>query len=354
MRIVPGTEKAQRAMAPRTIGNYQYDEVLGVGAAGTVYLATDLASGQEVALKVLSPGVSHDSLIKARFEREMMILQKLNHPNMVQYLGGGEFGEQLYYAMEALRAGTVKELLEATGRFTWQETAECGRQIASVLQYAHNHSIIHRDLKTSNLFITDHGKIKLGDFGIARDTQAEDLTATGITVGTYAYMSPEQILGQRHISGKSDLYSLGCVLFEMLTGRVPFEGENFHEIVQQHLHRPPPSVARFVPDCPAELGSLVHQLLAKNPDQRPFNARWVQGVLDELLRRHGYTPMALSPADTGGALVDVPADQVLPDLTRRLEQKAKAARPEVSWFALAAIFLLVVAIAGVAVLLVPT
>lgn len=341
-------------MADRTIGNYRCDEVLGVGSAGTVYRATDQGTGDVIALKVLSPDVSHDSLIKARFQREMMILEKLNHPNMVQYRGGGKHGEQLLFAMDLLRAGTVKELLQATGRFSWQETAECGRQIASVLQYAHNHDIIHRDLKASNLFITDGGQLKLGDFGIARDTRAEDLTATGITVGTYAYMSPEQIRGQRHLSGKSDLYAMGCVLFEMLTGRVPFEGENFHEIVQQHLDRPAPSLTNLVPDCPPELADLVAQLLAKNPDQRPFNARSVQGLLDELLRRHGYTPAPLSASDTAGTAVDVPAAQVIPDLTRRLQQKAKLVKPEVSWLALATIFLLVVAIAGAAVLLLPS
>lgn len=329
-------------MAQRTIGNYRVSDVLGVGSAGTVYRGEDQSSGQEVALKVLSPDVSHDSLIKARFEREMMILEKLEHPSMIRYLGGGEHDDQLFFAMELLSAGTVKELIVSTGPFSWPEAAECGRQIASVLQHAHNHNIIHRDLKSSNLFITDRGKIKLGDFGIARDTRAKDLTASGITVGTYAYMSPEQITGDRHLSGKADLYSLGCVLFEMLTGRVPFEGENFHQIVEQHLHRQPPPVRSLAPNCPVELDNLVQQLLAKEPEKRPFSARAVQGVLDDQLRRHGFAPAPLS--NPGESLHDVAADQVTPDLSRRLQWKAKLVNPEVSWMALFVLLLVAVGI----------
>ena len=316
-------------MQDRTIGKYRLDGTLGVGTVGTVYRATNVESGEEVALKVLSPDVSHDPLITARFKREMDILSRLNHPNMVRNLDGGKHGEQLYYAMEYLPGGTVRQLIEVTGPFSWQETAECGRQIAAALQHAHNNNIIHRDLKPSNLFITDDGKLRLGDFGIARDLKADDLTLAGVTVGTYAYIAPEQIRGERDISGKSDLYSLGCVMFQMLTGRVPFDGNDFSEIVQQQLHADPPSLKNLVPDCPDELARIIRQLMEKDPAQRPFNARTVQGTLDNLLRNRipDYRPHP-TPSDGG----DVAAAAV-PDLRHRLDRRRQVAS-EVSWSAL--------------------
>ena len=120
----------------------------------------------------------------------MLILSKLNHPNIVAYYGDGKHDGQLFYVMELIHGGTLKEVLQRGGPLTWQETAECGRQIASALQHAHNHGIIHRDLKPGNVFFTEDGQMKLGDFGIARDLRSNDLTDAGLTVGTYAYMAP--------------------------------------------------------------------------------------------------------------------------------------------------------------------
>jgi len=151
------------------------------------------------------------------------------------------------------------------------------------LQHAHNHGIIHRDLKASNLFFGEDGKIILGDFGIARDTHEADVTADGITVGTYAYMSPEQICADKQISGKADLYSLGCVMVEMLTGKPPFVGLNFAQIWDQHLHTQPKRMREQGIDCPEWLDDLIMQLLEKDPEQRPFNARAVQGLIKQQL-----------------------------------------------------------------------
>lgn len=265
------------------IDQYETRDVLGVGTVGTIYLGVDPDDGRRVAIKKLHATVSRDPLIRARFKREMDILQRVKHPNIVTYLGGGSDGQSLYYIMEVIDGGTVKELLEATGPLPWSAVAEIGIQTCRALQWAHNHGVVHRDLKPGNLFLNKNGDLKLGDFGIARDLTRSDLTAEGFTVGTHAYMAPEQITGDASVSGKADLYALGCCLFEMLTGRKPFLGENYAQLFDQHLKQPPPSVAKLGVDCPAELDQLIVQLLAKNQDNRPFNARQVQATLLQML-----------------------------------------------------------------------
>lgn len=257
-------------------------EVIGAGTVGTIFRAVDRESGQEFALKLLSPAVSSDPIIVARFEREMMILAKLDHPNIIGYFGRGRHNRQLFYLMELVRGGTLKELLQRDAKLTWTEAAECGRQISSALQHSHNHGIIHRDLKPGNVFFTVEGTLKVGDFGIARDLKSADITDAGLTVGTYAYMAPELVRGERAITGNVDLYALGCLLFEICTGRPPYMGDNFPQIFDQHLNAPIPRLRDFGVDCPEEFDSLVSQLLAKSPEDRPFNARTVQGLLGEM------------------------------------------------------------------------
>jgi serine/threonine protein kinase len=259
--------------------DFDVGSVLGVGTVGTIYEAVQRQSGQQVAVKKLHPGVSQDALIRARFRREMLVLERLHHPNIVRYFGGGDDDGQLFYVMELVDGGTVKDLLKSSGALAWPVVAEIARQICSALQCAHNNGVVHRDLKPGNLFLNRAAEVKLGDFGIARDLQGSDITTSGMTVGTHAYMAPEQITGDASVSGKADLYSLGCCLFEMLVGRTPFVAENFAHLFEQHLRAEPPRVRDFVADCPAELDQIVDQLLAKKPDDRPFNARQVQAVM---------------------------------------------------------------------------
>jgi serine/threonine protein kinase len=218
----------------------------------------------------------------SRFEREMLILSKLDHPNIVQYYGGGKHEGRLFYAMEAVPGGTMTQMLQTHGKLTWQETIRYGIQISSALQHAHNHGIVHRDIKPSNLFMTYQGDIKLGDFGIALDRGESDLTQSGMTVGSWLYMAPEQIRGASGITGLTDLYALGCLLYELLTGRPPFTGEHFAEIFDQHLRDDPQPLENLAPDCPKSLREIIEQLLHKDPYQRPHNARAVQGVMSEL------------------------------------------------------------------------
>ncbi|MCD0460961.1 serine/threonine protein kinase [Roseiconus lacunae] len=279
--------------------DYELGDILGVGTVGTIYLATEKETGRQVALKKLHPKVSQNTLIRARFKREMTIMERLRHPNVVAYLGGGrDDGDQsLFYAMEVVSGGTVADLLESGGPLHWTAVVEISRQICSALQCLHNHGVVHRDLKPSNLFLTPGGEVKLGDFGIARDLTAGDLTVGQVTVGTHAYMAPEQITGDRSVSGKADLYALGCCMFEMLTCRKVFLGENYAQLFDQHLKQKPPSVRDFA-ECPFEVDQVILKLLEKKPDDRPFNARQVQAVMLEVADgyREGHGE-ALQPAE---------------------------------------------------------
>ncbi len=331
-------------MVRRRIDEFELGVALGVGTVGTIYRAQDLKHDRVVAVKILHPTVSSDKLIRARFEREMLILAKLSHPHIVQYYGGGRVDDQLFYAMELVEGGNLRDMLQQSGCLNWEETATCGIQISSALQHAHNHGVIHRDLKPSNLFLSPSGDLKLGDFGIARDTHNADITAEGLTVGTYAYMSPEQIVSDRDISGKTDLYALGCLLFELLSGRSPFVGDNFAQLFEQHLHSTPPGVRAFAPACPAELDALIARLMSKNPEDRPFNARSVQAGLMQL------TDGIHRDVNTSR---DLPADQTVDRgraaLSKRLQRlETSQETRNVSWLSLACLMAAVIGVVWVA------
>ncbi|MGI9429646.1 MAG: serine/threonine protein kinase [Bythopirellula sp.] len=279
----PPTPKSHKLKFIPTAATFKLLDPLGVGTVGTVYRAESPDIDHPVAVKLLHPTIAHDPNIVDRFQREITIMERLNHPHIVRNYGGGIMDGQYFYAMQLLSSGTLKDRLRLHGPLPWPQAAAYSAQIASALQHAHNHGIIHRDLKASNLFFDDEGRIVLGDFGIARDTHEADVTGDGITVGTYAYMSPEQICADREISGKADLYSLGCAMFEMLTGKPPFQGVNFAQIWDQHLHSQPPGLRGQEIDCPAWFEKLIMQLLEKDPERRPFNARAVQGLIKDHL-----------------------------------------------------------------------
>ncbi len=187
------------------------------------------------------------------------------------------------------------------------------------------------------MFLSAGGQLKLGDFGIARDTGSIDLTDSGMTVGTYAYMAPEQIRGGRLVSDKTDLYALGCLLYEMVTGQQPYRGDNFAVIFDQHLHAQPPRARQLAVDCPPELEQLIVRLLAKDPQQRPFNARYVQGFLQDLLE-------TVSGGEGAGG------EELWPVSGRGMANSCPEAR-QVSWSVLLGFLLLVVGAIGAVVVL---
>lgn len=298
---------------------------MGEGTAGAVHRARHRETGEVVALKLLHNANAENEDVQKRFVREMSILQRLEHPNVVRMIDCGLHEDLLYYAMDLVPYGTLKDVLARRGRLPWRDAAECAAQIATALDYLHGASVVHRDLKPGNVFVSDDGRLKLGDFGLARDAEAIGLTIEGFTVGTCRYMSPEQIRGTGTISGRSDLYALGCLLFEMLTGRVPYDGATMIEIFDQHLERTPPSVRDSIPDCPEALDRLVSRMLAKDPADRPASAA------DVLVELEGILADPERAADVSSdSNAEEPASP--PSLTERLVSGPSAVEaPGASW-----------------------
>ncbi len=339
------------------IGPFLIEKKVGVGGMGVVYKATYTKNGAQVALKVLPLAMSANKQLVARFEREMLILKRLKHPLIVQFYGGGTQDGQQFYAMEFIDGGTLDQVLKDQGRLPWEQVIEYGLQICAALEHAHDHGIVHRDIKPANLFLGKDGKLRLGDFGIARDNDATALTASGSTVGTHAYMAPEQITGKQPISNKTDLYALGCVLFEMLTGHPPFKAPAQMELLLKHINEPPPRVRTEVLDCPVFLEQVVLQLLEKHPDKRPHDALMVQVALEEVIDKVAQatsvsTQMTAGAGQTAIGLSQVTDPNELKKLLGKKKRKRKAIGPyyERTWFLAVC---LVVLIGGVAWSLLP-
>jgi eukaryotic-like serine/threonine-protein kinase len=312
---------------PKTVGPFDLEEKIGAGGMGVVYRARYRKNDRIVALKVLTGSLSGHPKLVARFEREMEILQKLEHPNITKYYGGGKVDGKHFYAMKLMTGGSLHRLIKQKGQLPWEQVIDFGIHICSALDHAHSNGIIHRDLKPGNLFIrrdkkSGEEKLVLGDFGIARDQDATALTATGMTVGTYAYMSPEQITGKKELTHKSDLYALGIVVFQMLAGRTPFKGENQGEILVQHLQEEPPSVREFAHDCPIWLAQVVGQCLEKDPNDRPFDAAYVGMALEEVRAKVAeHTSIASHVAS--GSPTTMSMHDVHPELKKTLRKQRK-------------------------------
>jgi serine/threonine-protein kinase len=270
-----GRSQKNRQMEKRWIWPFELEEQIGSGAMGLVYRARFVKNDRRVALKLLPEEVASNAILASRFQREMEILKDLRHPHIVHCFGGTCEGDQWFYAMELIEGGTLGGLLSEQGKLPWRQVVEFGQQVCAALDYAHDRGVIHRDLKPGNLLLTRNGKVKLADFGLALVAAETRLTSTGKTMGSLHYMSPEQIQGKPALSNRTDLYALGCVLFELLCGRTPFVGQAMAEILQQHIRQPPPAISSFAVECPVELETLIAQLLKKDPDERPQTAQAV-------------------------------------------------------------------------------
>ncbi len=269
-------------MDKKWIWPFELEEQLGAGGMGVVYKARYVRNDRRVAVKLLPDHVAANETLAARFAREMEVLKELKHPHIVHCFGGTTEGKQWFYAMELVEGGSIETRLREKGRLPWEEVIEYGLQICQALAHAHKNNVIHRDLKPANLLLTRAGQIKLADFGLALVTDGDRLTAAGKTMGTFLYMSPEQIRGKPPLSPQSDLYSLGCVLYEMLTGAAPFQGENPGQVLHQHVHQPPSRITSKVLDCPPALEEIVLSLLAKAPEDRPATANEVAARLSKI------------------------------------------------------------------------
>jgi len=271
-------------LAGQRIGPFEIEEELGSGAMGTVYRALYTEDDRYVALKVIAFGLAGNESALARFEREAVILKQLRHPNIVRLFATGKYRGTPFIGMEYIDGESLDRVMARRDRFTWQEVIEIGRQLCAALQHAHQKGIIHRDLKPSNLMVTTEGIVKLTDFGIAKDIDVTAITGANNTIGTASYMSPEQCKGEKTLSYKSDLYSMGVVFFELLTGRKPFIADSAVDLFMAHVQEPPPRV-RNQPACldvPQGLDTLVHQLMEKKPEHRPRDAEMVGQALEEI------------------------------------------------------------------------
>ncbi len=262
---------------PRRFGHYDVGEIIGKGGAGLVYLATNSKTGQVVALKTLRPHAAHDEQFDRRFLREMFILQRLDHPNLLKYLDCGVAEQGAYIVMEFVPKGTLSQVLNKHSILPGTTVLQNVLQLSRALDYLHSQGIVHRDLKPANVFMADEHVIKLGDFGLALDQTKASLTVAGMTVGSVLYMSPEQIRGKKS-TPQSDLYSLGCVIYEMLYGVPPFKLNDPYSIMEMHLE----SNVRFPDerltrrDPASDLArQLIQDLMQKNPDHRPTSANEV-------------------------------------------------------------------------------
>ena len=275
-------------MVGQTIGSgetrFVITRELGSGAMGTVYRADFHNKGEieDVAIKVIALGLLGNDSAMARFEREAAILKQLKHKHIVRLRATGTWRKTPFIAMEFVDGEALDRVLARRGKLGWEEVVTYAKQLCEALQYAHEKGIIHRDLKPSNLMLASDGTLKLTDFGIAKDTDVTALTGANSTIGTAAYMSPEQCKGDKNLSNKSDLYSLGVVLFELLTGRKPFTAETTVDMFLKHVNEPPPKLGRIVPDLPQKFESLVLQLLEKEKEHRPTDAAWVVRMLAEV------------------------------------------------------------------------
>ncbi|MBW3578246.1 MAG: protein kinase [Actinobacteria bacterium] len=282
---------------------YELLEVLGQGGMGRVYRARDRVLDRDVAVKVMAPHLVGDPGAVQRFRDEARAAARLGHRNVVRIYDTGSSGAGEYIVMELVDGPSLKDLLADAGRLPVQRAMATASAIASALAAAHEQGLVHRDVKPANVLWTSDGTVKVTDFGIARIT-GDDVDATvAAGFGSVLYLSPEQATGER-VDARADIYSLGCVLYEMLAGRPPFTADKPIGILHQHVHRQPDPPSAAVPEVPRALDAVVLRALAKDPDDRYRSAHELRADLHRV--RQGEPPLA-----AGGHRTDHPADDTV-------------------------------------------
>jgi serine/threonine protein kinase len=255
---------------PEKLGPYIIDRVLGSGGMGTVYAGKEKGSDEEVAVKVLARVLGTNTSFRERFSAEVETLKKLEHPNIVRLYAYGEEDGFLFYSMELVEGGSLHDELQKVRKFDWRDVTDIAIQVCHALKHAHDHGVIHRDIKPANLMRTSDKQVKLSDFGIAKLFGGQN-TMAGNVIGTADYMSPEQADG-RPITNRSDLYSLGSVIYALLAKRPPFAGGSVPEVLHNLRYTMPTSIRRLAPEIPDELAEIIDKLLEKEPEDRFANA----------------------------------------------------------------------------------
>lgn len=343
----------------QTIGPFEIEKELGSGAMGSVYRAIfhqDDKPDRLVALKVIAFGLSGNQQALQRFEREYKILKQLKHPNIVRNLASGQYKGTPFFAMEYVAGKSLDKVMTERQSaaptkppFTWEEVVELGKPLCSALQHAHDKGIIHRDLKPSNLMLTEESILKLTDFGIAKDVDVTALTGANNTIGTAAYMSPEQCKGERQLTGKSDLYSLGVVFYELLTGRKPFMAESSVDMFLLHVQGTFARPAQLNPDIPIWLDTLVCQMMEKKPEHRPRDAAMVGQVLEEIAEKvasqasagAGLAGARLGPREIGNAEDRAAARAIRAGSRKKKLRKKRRPVHNRGWFVIVACLLVI-------------
>ncbi len=273
-------------MTKRIVGErYELQDRIGAGGMAEVYLALDHRLGRQVAVKVLYPAYAADPAFVERFRREARAAAALNHPHIAAVYDWGSDGDTYYMVMEYVPGGNLKEALREHGPCPEGDALRLGAQIASALEAAHRQGVIHRDVKPHNVLLDLQKEVKVVDFGIARAVGAAQLTQTMAVLGSAHYLSPEQAQRQQ-VDFRSDLYNLGVVLYELLTGQVPFTGDSPLAIAWQHVHQPPTPPGALRPGISPATEAVVLKALAKEPAARYLSATAFADDLRRFLEEH--------------------------------------------------------------------
>ncbi|MCL4728909.1 MAG: protein kinase [Planctomycetes bacterium] len=292
------------------IPGYKLMEKLGQGAMGTVYKARQLRMERWVAIKVLQPELAANPTIKARFLQEARASARLNHPNVITGIDAGEVNGLCYFAMEFVEGKTLQQLVKERGAMDERQALEAIVQVGKALEHAEKHSLVHRDVKPDNIMVTRDRSVKLLDLGLAKVRAAEDSgSAKGMAVGTPNYISPEQAMGRQDIDSRSDIYSLGVTLYFALTARVPFEGPP-EVVMYRHIHEPPPHPKNFRPDISDATATLIFNMMAKRPEDRPASANQLVSDMEHLIRTGRLPGLFDGPPPPGGLTVKKDSRQI--------------------------------------------
>ena len=278
------------------IGKYKILEKIGEGAMGEVYKAHDPVLNRFVAVKTISAELGADDTLRKRFEREAQSAARLNHPNIITVFDYGEEQGKIYMAMELLDGSDMKQAIARRAPLSLDEKLSIVDQIAEGLAFAHAHDIVHRDLKPANVHLLSNGQAKIMDFGLAR-LGGSEMTRVGMVMGTPHYMSPEQVRGER-ADARSDVFALGCVFYELLTYRKPFDADSMHSVLFKVMQEEPPPVHELTPGVPSVLAQVVERAMAKDASQRFQNASEFRSALHRAMQ----------------AVASGQGDKVLPDL----------------------------------------